>query len=159
MIIRLYLLLLLLSGSVYHSKAQIATATATAAPAASELNLTKPTAQQVENLTVLGQVWGFLKYYHPAVAAGQRDWDAELFKVLPTVLASKNATERSAALSTWITALGPVPTCAKCADKPSQPVRVAPDLRWLADKKNLSPALSQLLTHVAANRYQGNPTT
>ena len=31
-------------------------------------NLTKP---QVENLAVLGRVWGFVKYYHPAVAPGR----------------------------------------------------------------------------------------
>ncbi|WP_375434932.1 S41 family peptidase [uncultured Hymenobacter sp.] len=157
MTIRFYLLLLLLSGPIQPSRAQTTMAATTSAPAGSEFDLAKPTAQQVENLTVLGQVWGFLKYYHPAVAAGKRDWDAELFKVLPTVLASRNTTERSATLSSWITELGPVPACATCADKPSQPVRVAPDLRWLADKKNFSPALSQLLTNVAANRYQGEP--
>ena len=42
--------------------------------------------RQVDNLAALGQVWGFLKYFHPAVAAGQRDWDADFLRQVPAVL-------------------------------------------------------------------------
>ena len=38
---------------------------------------------QIENLAMLGKVWGFLKYHHPAVTTGTRHWDYELFRVLP----------------------------------------------------------------------------
>lgn len=40
---------------------------------------------KVENLYLLGKVWGFLKYHHPKVTEGKYDWDAELFKMLPFV--------------------------------------------------------------------------
>lgn len=39
------------------------------------------TKTQVANLAMLGKVWGFLKYHHPAIAAGKRhcleDWNRE----------------------------------------------------------------------------------
>ena len=38
----------------------------------SRINLNDLTANQVENLATLGKVWGFLKYHHPSVAAGER---------------------------------------------------------------------------------------
>lgn len=34
---------------------------------------------QHENLVLLGQVWGFLKYHHPTIASGELDWDLLLF--------------------------------------------------------------------------------
>ena len=34
------------------------------------VELTALNAQQTDNVAALGQVWGLLKYYHPAVAAG-----------------------------------------------------------------------------------------
>ena len=44
---------------------------------------------QIANLVLLGKVWGFLKYHHPAVTTGTRHWDYELFRVLPAVLAAR----------------------------------------------------------------------
>ena len=69
------------------------------------------TPRQVDNLAVLGRVWGFVKYYHPAVARGDHNWDAEMLRILPKVLKAKNTAERIAVPSTWLTALGPVPPC------------------------------------------------
>jgi len=54
------------------------------------------TARQTDNVAALGQVWGLLKYHHPAVAAGQRDWDAEFRRQLPRVLACRSVAARSA---------------------------------------------------------------
>lgn len=105
----------------------------------------------------LGQVWGFLKYYHPAVAAGQHDWDAAFLQQLPLVLACRSAGERSQVLSAWITGLGSVPVCLTCASSPTQPVRLAPDLRWLQDKHRFSAPLRRQLAFLEANRYQGSP--
>src|SRR5262249_24063490 len=38
--------------------------------AGSKINLSRLTALQTQNLEMLGKVWGFVKYHHPAVAAG-----------------------------------------------------------------------------------------
>ena len=97
--------------------------------------LTALTPRQVDNVAALGQVWGFLKYFHPAVAAGQRDWDADLLRQLPAVLACRSVAERSRVLSAWLTSLGAVPACQSCATLPAQPVRLAADLAWAQDTK------------------------
>ncbi|WP_277235444.1 S41 family peptidase [Hymenobacter sp. YC55] len=113
------------------------------------------TPRQVDNIAALGQVWGFLKYFHPAVASGQRDWDAELLRQLPAVLACRSVAARSRQLSAWITSLGPVPACSTCANPPTQPVRFAADLRWARNAKRFSAPLRQQLAFIEANRYQG----
>jgi len=66
---------------------------------------------QIENLATMGKVWGFLKYHHPAVTAGKRHWDYELFRAMPKVLAARDRETSSAALRDWIRGLGDVPHC------------------------------------------------
>jgi hypothetical protein len=53
---------------------------------------------QIENLVTLGKVWGFLKYHHPVVMAGQRHWDYELFRIVPAVLAAPDHAAANAPL-------------------------------------------------------------
>jgi C-terminal processing protease CtpA/Prc len=115
-------------------------------------NLSK---QQIDNLAVLGRVWGFVKYYHPAVARGDYNLDAELLRVLPKALASKNLKARSEVLSAWVTSLGKVPACRTCREPAPSSVRLQPDLAWLTDQNQLSPALSQQLAYLRQNRNQG----
>jgi C-terminal processing protease CtpA/Prc len=111
--------------------------------------------QQLDNLAVLGRVWGFVKYYHPAVARGDYNWDAELLRVLPRVLATTTLVDRSQVLSTWLTTLGPVPACTTCQEPAPGSLRLQADLDWLTDAKQLSPALSQQLVYLRQNRNQG----
>jgi C-terminal processing protease CtpA/Prc len=113
----------------------------------SGISLNKLNRQQVENLAVLGQVWGFVKYYHPAVASGNYNWDKELFRVLPSVLASKDQAERSQVLSKWLTGLGPVQTPA-VKPTPRKLVQMQPTLGWLTDGKLLSQELQTQLTYL-----------
>src|SRR3546814_15876690 len=54
--------------------------------------LTTPT--RINNLAVLGKIWGFLKYYHPAVARGEYNWDNELFRILPRKIGRASCRER-----------------------------------------------------------------
>ena len=113
------------------------------------------TPSQIDHLAVLGRVWGFVKYYHPAVARGDYNFDAEMLRLLPRVLNSQTRDERSAVLSAWLTALGPVPACATCREPKPADVRLPADLAWLTDKTQLSPALSQQLAYLRQNRNQG----
>ncbi|MDO7845239.1 S41 family peptidase [Hymenobacter sp. M29] len=110
---------------------------------------------QIENLAVLGRVWGFVKYYHPAVARGDYNWDAELLRVLPRVLSSPGAPARNAVLSAWLAGLGPVPACTTCREPGGDTIRLRPDLAWLTDEKTLGPALSRQLEYLRLNRNQG----
>ncbi|OIN57479.1 S41 family peptidase [Arsenicibacter rosenii] len=119
------------------------------------ISLGVPTKQQIANLAVLGRVWGFLKYHHPAVAAGDYNWDNELFRILPSVLEAASADERSKLLTVWLDKLGPLP-----ADKGTDTSRIddvvlTPDLRWLNDNKLFSPTLSLRLNEVYQHRNSG----
>lgn len=49
--------------------------------------------EQEKSLIALGQLWGFLKYHHPAISKGNLDWDAELIKIIPSVMNAKKEEE------------------------------------------------------------------
>lgn len=112
------------------------------------------TARQIDHLVVLARVWGFVKYYHPAVAAGTREWDQELLGLVPLVLQCQTRTERNLLLSGWLHRLGPVPRCAACAPLDSS-ARVLPTLAWLDDTGQLGSALSAQLRELRQHRAQG----
>jgi hypothetical protein len=121
----------------------------------SKLHLTGLTPEQTEHLVVLGKVWGFLKYYHPAIGKGDHNWDAELFRILPRVLSGKGKTERSQVLLDWIATLGKVAPCLTCRTPGRREAKLAPDLGWLSDQQLFTPALAQKLTYIRNNRHQG----
>jgi len=47
----------------------------------SRIALTSVSDTQIANLATLGKVWGFLKYHHPAITSGTRQWDYDLFRI------------------------------------------------------------------------------
>ena len=59
-------------------------------------------AAQEENLYKLAKVWGFVKYYHPDIIAGDINWDAELFRVMPQVAAAESPAEVNRVLYDWL---------------------------------------------------------
>jgi hypothetical protein len=71
---------------------------------------------QIDNLVMLGKVWGFLKYYHPSVTAGQIHWDYELLRIVPAVLAAPDRAAAQVALSNWVGSIGPVKSCNPCVN-------------------------------------------
>ena len=110
---------------------------------------------QVQSLTTLGRVWGFLKYHHPLVTSGGRHWDYELFRILPAVLAAPDRTAANAALVKWISGLGPITPCRPCAMLKAADLHMAPDLGLLDDELSLGAELRQLLRTVYVNRPAG----
>ena len=76
---------------------------------------------QVENLIVLGKVWGFLKYFHPAVREGCMDWDRELFRMIPIVL-DAGPDQRNSTLAEWCRNLGNIRTSEKDRGSQAQPL-------------------------------------
>ncbi|MGC4039424.1 MAG: S41 family peptidase [Flavobacterium sp.] len=105
-----------------------------------------PTTEQVANLKTLGLVWGFLKYYHPAIAKGNHNWDFELFRITPKILAAKNEAERDVALMDWINLLGDVKEGKPQILKPEE-VKLMPDLDWL-NTSRFSPELLTVLNKI-----------
>ena len=57
---------------------------------------------QKESLYKLAKVWGYVKYRHPDIIAGQINWDAELFRVMPKVLQAADADAVNAVLLDWL---------------------------------------------------------
>ncbi len=114
----------------------------------------KLTPARIADLALLGKVWGFLKYYHPEIAAGKLDWDYELFRFLPKYLNANGSRQRDKLLTGWIESLGELPECPTCAEKPAGSFLIAPDLAWL-DDRNLDSKLRKKLHYVLQRRNQG----
>ncbi len=118
----------------------------------SGVSVSQLTPTQINNLVTLGRVWGFLKYHHPKVTSGQIHWDYELFRVLPTVLASKDRSAANAVFADWITKLGPISLCHSCAKLEGNNVYFNPDLNWIRDPLVLGADVSETLQFTYANR-------
>ena len=122
--------------------------------------------ESINNLVLLGKIWGYLKYYHPNVAEGKYNWDYELFRILPKVIDADKST-RDKSLYDWIESQGDF----KIRDrvKPvAEEIKVAANLDWITNS-NLSNNLVIQLTNIknaerkGINRYvsldwgAGNP--
>jgi C-terminal processing protease CtpA/Prc len=105
----------------------------------------KLTETSIRDLEILCKVWGFLKYYHPAVASGDYNWDYELFRITPKILKAKDQTDRNALLNNWCRNLGEFEKVTN--DAPKQNVKIQPDLSWI-DKKTFGPELTSTLNAV-----------
>ena len=101
---------------------------------------------KIADLEALGKVWGFLKYHHPALATGEINWDYELFRILPKILAAKDRDERNDLLSVWVDRLGTFETGEAEKVDPAM-IKATPDLTWINDKA-LGDKLSRQLDRV-----------
>jgi len=128
------------------------------AGAESGITISSVSAEQADNLAMLGRVWGFLKYHHRGVAGGELAWDEELFRVIPEVLEAPNRKRGNRILTRWVKRLRGAGACDDCAGPPQRP-QLEPDLDWIGDAKLLSRGLSRRLTAIHANRWPGGAQT
>ena len=120
----------------------------------SKINIAQLTPQQIDGLSLLAKVWGFVKYHHPQVAQGNHNMDSELFRVMPLVLASKTPQQRDQVLVNWIQKFGKLSPCNHCPKTFPKDAKQLPDLGWTKSPA-LRPDLSNALQHLFANRNQG----
>jgi C-terminal processing protease CtpA/Prc len=120
--------------------------------AGSGIALNELTRVQIENLTTLGKVWGFLKYHHARVTAGQRHWDYDLFRVMPLILDAPDHAAANAALVKWIAGLEAPPPCNPCAKLETGDIHLHPALEWLDDQPLLGADLSRTLRAIHTSR-------
>lgn len=106
---------------------------------------------QVANLALLAKVWGFAKYHHPAVVSGTKNWDFELFRITPQVLAAPDRARATAAMVTWLDGLGAIPACRTCITPPSG-APLAAENTWIEDVATLGTALSDRVKSMHRNR-------
>lgn len=111
--------------------------------------------QQITHLALLGQTWGFLKYYHPEVAKGSFNWDMELFRLIPIAKTNISDVAFGDILLNWINTLGKIKECGNCtAEIPKDVLTPNIDLAWMKDK-HVSPVLQNKLQFLLANRHKG----
>lgn len=117
----------------------------------STIELPELTPRIIQDLELLGRIWGFLKYHHPEIAKGNYNWDYELFRFLPKYIATETDIERNNQIINWIDALGIIEKCTSC--KPiDQNAFLKPDLKWI---ENQDEALKEKLLSIYHNRSQG----
>ena len=106
----------------------------------------------IDNLVLLGRVWGFLKYHHPAIAKGAYNWDYELFRFLSKYIKVKNEHDRNELFITWINNLGNIEECTNCKPTDKEAI-LKPNNIWMDKLQN---SLKNKLTYIYKNRSQGN---
>ncbi len=111
--------------------------------------------QESEKIATFCKVWGFLKYYHPAVAKGEMDWDKAFATRIESLASLHTKTQISYFYSEWIASLGEVKTCRKCKDTISDNLNLNLDLAWLHDTLMFTNGLMDQLQFIRANRNQG----
>ena len=125
---------------------------------ASGIAIKNLTNQKTENLTVLGKVWGFMKYYHPHILQGKYNWDSELFKIMPKLIEVQDMQKRSSLILNWINKFGKIDK-EKASDDGTKykDAKMTPDFKWLNDKKLFNDELIKKLNYIIANRGKGAP--
>lgn len=119
----------------------------------SKVEIKNLTPERIDNLVLLGRVWGFLKYHHPEIAKGKYNWDYELFRFIPGYLNEPNEIKREASLLKWIDNLGKIDTCNTCQSTSEKPF-LEPDLNWITNSI-VSESLRNKLYYIYKNRNQG----
>lgn len=108
----------------------------------SKYSLASPSQEQLDKLYWLAKVWGFLKYHHPKIAAGEVNWDYELFRILPAI----HEEGFDMALLNWAQQLGKVEKADQTQS--DMEVKLKPSTSWLQPQGQLSPELIQYLKAV-----------
>jgi C-terminal processing protease CtpA/Prc len=121
----------------------------------SKIEAFKATEEKINDLKILGMVWGFLKYYHPNIAAGNFNWDYELFRILPKVIQSKDQQGRDAILTDWIKRLGDFEVTRE-KEVLKNEVKITPDLDWITNSNLAADLTSQLSQVKNAKRKNEN---
>jgi C-terminal processing protease CtpA/Prc len=117
--------------------------------------LSELTNTQIENLALLGKVWGFLKYHHQGVVAGKHHWDYELFRVLPKVLAARDRKAGNAALRDWVRGIGDMPACSACIILRDDNLHIRPEMDWIGHEAVVGRDLADSLRSIYRNRPGG----
>ncbi|GGH11758.1 hypothetical protein FAZ19_00215 [Sphingobacterium alkalisoli] len=79
-------------------------------------------------------VWGTIKYFHPSVAEGKWNMDAELFKFLPKILSLQSEEQQEIEFINWIHKFGEIPSRLnnKQDHNEKNELKLRTDLTWIA---------------------------
>ncbi|MEM6346984.1 MAG: S41 family peptidase [Bacteroidota bacterium] len=110
---------------------------------------------KVEAMASLGEIWGFLKYYHPQIADGSKNWDSVLMADLPLVAADPSPQQWQQTVQKWLSDAGPVAECRKCTKIKGDTSLRNLDLAFLEEAPLLTQDLKTQLAFIKDNRFQG----
>lgn len=111
---------------------------------------------ETQKLAATCKVWGFLKFYHPNVTDGSKNWDEQLFQILPKIEEAQTSEAFSIVIENWIDSLGEI--------KKQETLKPAVkkeyfdknfDLSWFNNKELFSKSLSKKLKFIEENRIHG----
>lgn len=119
----------------------------------SNIEISETTPGLINDLELLGKVWGFLKYYHPEIAKGSYNWDYELLRFIPTYLNKSNKKEREELLLQWTSSFGEIDDCKTCK-LTSDDAILKPNFEWITSSIT-NESLKEKLRHIYENRNQG----
>jgi carboxyl-terminal processing protease len=111
--------------------------------------------KEISNIATFTKIWGFLKYYHPAVASGKTDWDKEFTSRSNGITALHSKDEISNYYLQWIKSLGNIEVCKKCNNNNADSLKYNLADKWMADTTVFTSALIQQLKYIEVNRNQG----
>lgn len=117
-----------------------------------QFSFSKPITE-TQKLAATCKVWGFLKYYHPNVANGSKNWDEQLFQILPKVEEAKTSEAFSLVIENWIVSLGEIKK-AEVVKSKKEYFDKNFDLSWLNKNELFSKSLSKKLKFIEENRIQ-----
>lgn len=113
-------------------------------------------AQTTQKLVRLCKIWGYLKYYHPAVAKGIYNWDFQLFRMMPQVLEASSKMEEEKILCDWIQKLGDVQSSENKQTISQDSVKMYPDISWIEDTGSLGEISKHLLAISLTERNESH---
>lgn len=123
----------------------------------SNIRLENISKNKVEDLAIIGKLWGFLKYYHPAIAAGNINWDFELFRIIPAIMKAETRGERNKEILQWINSVGSIGEKKSTLDIKESDIKFMPDLEWIEDKEELGAEIVNKLVEIKnAKRKSAN---
>jgi C-terminal processing protease CtpA/Prc len=93
--------------------------------------------QQIRNLDKLGRIWGMMKYFHPAVARGEYNWDYELFRILLTITNAPTDSLADLILINWVHQFEKFDLDTQNRVI-SQPLKMEADFQWTQNEQLLS---------------------
>lgn len=118
----------------------------------SRINVIKINANNIANLAIVGQMWGFLKYHHAYAGSGDVNWDAELFEMVSNTLKCKNVIELSNSLEAYLDSLPKVRKCDDCKTSSSSKALIVPDYGDLFTGEKLSQSLTYKLRNIQQSK-------
>ena len=130
------------------NKKDSASAAAHLQQASDALNAYSPA--KLDQLVDLCQIWGFLKYYHPAVSQRDYDWDSTLIGLLPRMIKADPATAYQIE-EQLIDSLGPITPCADCINDPDPNIKISADYGILFAANRLPGSLQRKLAFIRDN--------